>query len=120
MYRILITGSRHWSNKPVVAQAIRQAWLDAGKPHGVTVVHGGATGADYIAGVYAKRLGFTVEVHEADWSKGKRGGPERNQKMVDLGADICLAFPLPDSTGTLDCMNKAAQAGIPVVVFKDN
>lgn len=35
--------------------------------------------------------------------------------MVDLGADLCLAFPLPDSRGTKDCMARAKKAGIKVI-----
>jgi hypothetical protein len=58
------------------------------------------------------------EPYPADWSFGKSGGPVRNQKMVDAGADVCLAFPLPDSTGTVDCMERARIAGIPTLVFE--
>lgn len=119
-FRILITGSRHWTDKVAVSDALRQAWMDAGKPSRVVVVHGGARGADYIADVYAKRSGFVTEPHEADWKKfGYGAGPKRNQEMVDAGADICLAFPKPDSKGTLDCMARAEKAGIPVKVIKD-
>lgn len=42
-------------------------------------------------------------------------GLVRNQLMVDLGADICLAFPLPGSRGTWDCMGRAEAAGIKVI-----
>jgi hypothetical protein len=103
-----------------IAQAIREAWLVAGRPYGVVVVHGGARGADYIAGVYAKRLGFSVEVHEADWTKyGKGAGPIRNKEMVDSKADICLAFIRNESEGATGCAEMAEKAGIPVVYFRE-
>jgi hypothetical protein len=34
--------------------------------------------------------------------------------MVDLGADLCLAFPMPRSRGTWDCVRRAKKAGIVV------
>lgn len=121
--RILITGSRTWTDKVTVADAIRQAWIDFGKPYRVTVVHGGARGADYIAGVFAKRMNFDVEVHALDddsWNKyGKAAGPKRNKEMVDKGADICLAFIKNESNGATMCMELAEKAGIPVKVWRE-
>jgi hypothetical protein len=34
--------------------------------------------------------------------------------MVDLGAALCVAFHHRESTGTADCLGRAAAAGIPV------
>lgn len=31
----------------------------------------------------------------------------------EVAADVCLAFPLPDSRGTQDCIRTAQAAGIP-------
>jgi hypothetical protein len=118
--RILITGSRTWTNKVSIADAIRQAWVDAGKPYRVTVVHGGARGADYIADVFAKRMRFHTEKHDANWEEfGKRAGYIRNQKMVDLGADICLAFIRNESSGATMCVELAEKSGIPVKIWRE-
>jgi hypothetical protein len=75
----------------------------------------------------ARRWGYVVEVHEANWSvNGKAAGFLRNQEMVDAGANICLAFLMPckrsgcraprphDSHGTADCVKRARAAGIHV------
>ncbi len=119
--RILITGSRTWTDKVTIAQAIREAWLFAGRPYGVVVVHGGARGADYIADVYAKRLGFSVEVHEADWPNfGKAAGYIRNKEMVDAGADVCLAFIRNESNGATMCADLAQKAGIPTHIWRED
>ena len=116
--RILITGSRTWNDKSTIAQAISESWILNGSPSNVVVVHGGARGADYIAGVYAKTLGFSVEVHEADWSIGKQAGYIRNKKMVDAGADICLAFIKDNSKGATMCAELAQKAGIPTRIWR--
>ena len=112
--RILITGSRDWEDRMSIDWALWEVAEEAGDEE-ITVVHGGATGADTIAGERAAAYGWNVEVHSAEWDKhGKAAGPIRNQKMVDLGADICLAFPLGVSRGTRDCMRRARAAGIRV------
>jgi len=122
--RILITGSRDWTARDDIFRAIFYAGYAAqATPDQVTVVHGGARGADAIAGEVAAGLGCHIEIYQADWAKyGKAAGPIRNAEMVKLGADVCLAFPLGpqiradgSKSGTRDCMDKARAAGIPVV-----
>ena len=115
--RILITGSRRWTDQAIIEAALRRTTAGL-KPRAVTVVHGACPygGADIIAASIADRLGFVVEPHPAPWTvHGKAAGPMRNQEMVDLGADVCLAFPEPDSRGTWDCVARADSAGIPVI-----
>jgi hypothetical protein len=86
----------------------------------VFVVHGAAKGADTIADQIAKGYGMIPEPHPANWSEYHRAaGPIRNQQMVDLGADICLAFLQPNSKGTADCIRRAEKAGIPVTIYKE-
>lgn len=115
-FRILVTGSRHWADRYTVEVAIRRAVLRSGTTEAV-VVHGGADGADACAGVSAVAMGLREEIHPADWkAHGKGAGPIRNAAMVALGADVCLAFPMPGSRGTWDCVQRARAAGIPVVL----
>jgi hypothetical protein len=130
--RILITGSRRWTDQDALHRAIAHALV--GEEH-ATVVHGGAPGADTCADAAARLFGLKVESHPADWTTcspdcrhtparttGGRycpaAGPRRNQAMVDLGADVCLAFPLPGSLGTWDMVHRARRAGIPVQICR--
>jgi hypothetical protein len=76
------------------------------------------TGADAIAERFWEANGMPVERHPADWKTfGKAAGPKRNQEMVDLGADVCLAFPMKGSRGTMHCMKAAKAAGIPLKIY---
>jgi SLOG family YspA-like protein len=118
--RILITGSRDWTDR----EAVRQALIKAGQgarvhPQETVVVHGQCpTGADKIADELAREFGCQIERHPADWAThGKAAGPIRNAIMVSLGADVCLAFPLGESRGTRSCMRMARNSGIPVVEY---
>ena len=112
---ILITGSRNWNDESTLLRALCQ--YTQTPENDITVIHGGAKGADTCAHKAAKALGLNVRVYPAQWSEhGKGAGPIRNQQMVDAGADICLAFPLGKSVGTWDCVRRAKAAGIPVKV----
>jgi len=119
---ILVTGSRDWNNE----QAIREV-LERFKGRDVLVIHGAALGADDIAAHEAARLGYWTNPHPADWRKhGRKAGPMRNSTMVsalvvkaELGHEChVFAFPLPQSSGTWDCVNKAKAAGFRVEVIR--
>ena len=126
--RILVTGSRDWTDKRAIARALCDAIDHYGEhvltrdEYGpkvlwdqVTVVHGAARGADTLAGRIAAAWGMCVEAHPADWDRHRKAaGPLRNKAMVSLGAHVCLAFPLGRSIGTRHCMKEANAAGIPV------
>ena len=119
MTRVLITGSRGWEDRLTIARAM----LDAadGVTDEIVIVHGLCpTGADEIADDFAEFMNWKIEAYPADWNKhGRAAGPIRNQQMVDLGADICLAFPLGESRGTRHCMQAAEKAGIKVINHGD-
>ena len=112
MKRILITGSRDWDDIATLESALLE--------HGPgVVVQGEAEGADLEAWAVAYFYGWPSEGHPADWKRFKKAaGPYRNQHMVDLGFDVCLAFPLPSSRGTWDCVNRARRAGHEPVIYK--
>lgn len=120
--RILITGSRDWPYPYDVFRTIEQAIALGPNDEVPTIVHGDCpTGADSHARTWCETNPDLVvhEPHPADWSIGKKAGPLRNQHMVDLGADICLAFPQGESRGTRHCMGAADKAGIRVVNVAD-
>jgi SLOG family YspA-like protein len=100
--RILITGSRTWTDADTIASALDDH-VFGGTDREITVVHGACPrGADRIAAEYcelladaAERRGVTlvVEPHPAEWqTHGRRAGFIRNREMVAAGADCCLAF----------------------------
>jgi hypothetical protein len=108
--RVLITGSRSWTDREKI-----RAELEA-LPSDATIVHGHCkSGADAIADAIAHELRLKVERHPADWNKyGKSAGPIRNTEMVNTKPDLCIAFRMPGvSNGTDDCVRKAKAAGIP-------
>lgn len=132
--RILVTGSRYWRNPVLIERALQaaaplkrdiivvQGECDPRTPEGRPVPwkeaanwDGELLGADWHAYVYTVRMGWQPEGHPAKWTlHGKRAGHIRNAEMVRLGADVCLGFPLHDSSGTKGCLKLAVEANIPV------
>lgn len=114
-YRILVTGSRTWDDHDLVRDALTMA-IYQNVP--AVIVHGAClSGADAIASWWVRRykfLGVTEEPHPADWKLHHRAaGPRRNKAMVDLGADLVLAFIRNGSRGATGCAALAEAAGIP-------
>lgn len=116
-YRILVTGSRNWRRIRLLAELMDEI---GGRADGrqVVVVHGAARGADSHVSYYAWLRAWECEPHpvtRAQWKAGKWVGHARNQHMVNLGADACLAFIRDHSRGATNCANLAEEAGIEVI-----
>jgi hypothetical protein len=116
MTRLLITGSRDWTDYEFIRE--RLVALSANHDYKLTIVEGGARGADWHAMCVATRYGWPVEEFPADWSKGRAAGIIRNQQMVDTMPDYCYAFIRNNSKGATHCANAAKKAGIPTVIFR--
>jgi hypothetical protein len=116
--KILITGSRKWTDAEMIEHALRQ------RRHTV-VYHGGARGADKIADAVARKLGievipFPVDVGiDGPWPMA---GRNRNERMLRAaladGVDVVLVFKDDfnwrlDKGGTEHMVKIALAAGIP-------
>jgi hypothetical protein len=117
--RLLVTGSGKWTKVDVIEMALLAETVNV-PARGVLLVHGAcAEGADLIADRFAKRRGWDVERHPADWAHhGNRAGQIRNERMVQLGADVCLAFIRNQSPGASTTEFKARRKGIRTVVWR--
>ena len=124
MSRLLITGSRNWTNREVIYNSLasvntsfniklqfKNILIQGECPYG---------GADAIAKEIWESWGLEVETYPAEVVDGKILGPQRNAKMVKSGADLCLGFPLENSRGTYNCMTLAYNAGIPTILVRED
>jgi hypothetical protein len=112
--QILVTGSRDWEDVELIRSAIRSVY----EP-GAVLHHGGAKGADTIAGAYARGVGLEVIEHPAQWSTyGRRAGFLRNKEMVELQPDVVLAFQRFGSKGTQHTIDLAVERGIRVIAYR--
>jgi len=109
--RVLLTGSRTWTDTGAIRDALAAVWGD-----GDAVLVSGACprGADRLAEACWTSWGGRVECHPADWDRHGRGaGLRRNADMVAAGAHVCLTFIRNNSRGASHTAALAEAAGIP-------
>nr|QBK87633.1 MAG: DNA recombination-mediator protein A [Marseillevirus LCMAC201] len=113
--KILIAGSRNYTNRKKIHKVISALSQDT------VVVHGDCRGADKIAASVATKLQLTVECYPADWKQyGKAAGPIRNQQMLDdnnIEKAIIFHECLEESKGTKDMLSRLKKKGISVDIY---
>src|SRR5438552_2418595 len=107
--RLLMCGSRDWTDKKAIAYCLHQMEVEYG---GVTtVIEGEAPGADTLSREAAMYRGIPVERYPADWKRyGKGAGPIRNLQMLREGKpDVVIAFheDIGSGRGTLNMVERA-------------
>lgn len=122
-YRIIVTGSRHVTASQGI-YVMNVLYLATLRPlalnRTVVIIQGECPygGVDLVAKSWATSAGLPGESYPPEiTADGKVLGPARNQRMVDAGGSLCLAFPTIGSRGTWDCVRKAADAGIHVRIY---
>jgi hypothetical protein len=78
------------------------------------LIHGGAYGADNLAGYWAQDNEISVKIYPADWNTyGRFAGPIRNRQMLVEGKpNLVIAFL--GGKGTENMIKQATDAGITV------
>lgn len=127
--KILVCGGRDygWENKESHIGRSSHDWdtlfdeldrllVEAGEGN-LAICHGGANGADKMAGVWAGARGVECTVYPANWDVyGKQAGPVRNELMLnDFQPDLVIAFP--GGKGTKDMTERAGRAGYKVIII---
>lgn len=114
--KILVCGGRDFQDKDYLFECLYN--LYANNPHIELLIHGGARGADTLAGQWAETVGIKTVVYKAEWSTyGKAAGSIRNQLMLDSESpDVVLAFP--GGNGTADMVRRSKSQGIEVIEFE--
>lgn len=117
--RLLLTSSRKlgpW-DIPFIKRKLVPFW----RPR-MILVQGYARGGDKLAREIWKGWGGEVEDHPVsseEWDRvGLSAGHKRNEYMVSLGADLCVALPKGESPGTRGCEKFAKAAEIPTYLYE--
>ena len=103
-------------------KVIEQTLVDLASPtphKDITVHHGGAGGADLMAGEACNRQGINTKVWPADWPKhGPRAGVIRNHQMLQFGPPFnsIVAFWDRYSKGTLHMIASSIDQGNTVLI----
>ena len=102
MFYLLIVGSRTFTNYEKLNSTCTALLANYSE---VTIVSGGARGADALAERFAREHGYLLTVFNADWETyGKSAGYRRNERMHKHIAQYpnrgCVAFWDGQSKGT--------------------
>jgi hypothetical protein len=111
---MLVCGGRHYRNDQAV-RLILEAALRWYAP--LTIIAGGARGADRLARAWADERGVPCVTYPANWAlHGMSAGPIRNRQMLVEGKpDMVFAFP--GGSGTADMVRQAREAGVLVLEY---
>lgn len=135
--RLAIVGSRHYNNFTEFEKCVTDHIMGVSpefekyilKPEStpdippenletnVTIISGGASGADTLARLYAEKYKIPFVVHPAQWTlHGRSAGPIRNTAIVNDCTSV-LAFRAKTSIGTDDTIRKARVQRKPVTII---
>ena len=80
--RVLVCGGRDYKNRSRVFEALDRLMAEHGT---LTIIEGGAVGADTFAGEWTcTQRSCQLVTEHANWEKyGRPAGPISNQKMID-------------------------------------
>lgn len=130
---VLVCGGREYADTTQVERTLELL------NRGAILRHGGAPGADALAGHVWKRMGGRVEVFEADWAgpcgrncpRGHRrqwgrggtycpaAGPNRNRRMAGTKPKPDVGIAFPGGKGTADMVATLRVASIPVRIVPE-
>ena len=112
----LVCGGRDFVDQEMFDSAMSDLLALKGCPR--KIVHGGARGADAMAGEWAARHGLEIAAVPADWQRhGYIAGSIRNQRMLaEHSPHLVVAFP--GGRGTANMVQKARAAGVDVAEIK--
>ena len=116
-YTIAVVGSRGYENEEEFFRLMDRLLASFDDSQKISLVSGGAAGADSLAESYAQARGVGIDVIEADWSRyGKSAGFVRN-KDIWKRADFGIAFWDGESKGTKHSFDLARNLGKTLVVY---
>lgn len=112
--RVLVCGGRDFDDWDLLCGKLDEV-CSRNDYQPLTIIQGGAKGADFLGRVWAVYRHFDFIEYPADWKKfGKAAGHIRNQQMLDEGKpDLVVAFA--GGTGTADMVRRASKEGFSVI-----
>lgn len=115
MFVVLVCGGRDYSDAATLDTTLDDLHQRNRFTH---VIHGAASGADSLAGAWARKRGVQEVSCAANWSYFDRAaGHIRNRAMADLSPDLVVAFP--GGPGTANMVSLAKARNLPYLLVPD-
>jgi hypothetical protein len=114
--RVIIAGGRDFNNYSLLEEEMD--FLNDRLAHCITVVSGGAKGADALGELWGRENDLRVRVFPAKWDEyGKSAGYRRNVDMANH-SEMLVAFWDGKSKGTKHMIDIALEKGLLVQVVR--
>jgi predicted Rossmann fold nucleotide-binding protein DprA/Smf involved in DNA uptake len=111
-----VVGSRDFNDYPLLEKTVDMVIFER-EYKDITIISGGARGADTLAELYAAKRKYPIKVYEAEWDRlGKSAGYARNTQIV-MDSDLVIAFRKPGSKGTQNTIDQANNYAIETIVI---
>lgn len=113
--RVIVAGSRGFNNYNLLEEKLNFFLQNYDN---ITIISGGAKGADELGKIYAIANNYNLETYPAKWEQyGKRAGYIRNEEMAKV-ADACVVFWDGNSRGSKHMIDLAHKYELKVRVVK--
>jgi hypothetical protein len=117
--KVIIAGGKHFvpsiNADNWVTRILKNMQEDFGP---ITIISGGARGADKFGELKAKELKLQCLVFPAQWNVyGKVAGFKRNEEMAQI-ANVCILFP--GGNGTADMLKRAITHKLIIYQYKES
>jgi len=115
-FRVIIAGSRDFNDYKILSEVCDFMLQNKSD---ITILCGGARGADKLGEKYGLEKGYKIDYYPADWSLGKSAGYIRNETMAK-NADALIAFWDGQSKGTNHMINLAKKYNLKIKIYRDD
>ena len=114
-FKLIVAGGRDFKDYVLLRKSIDD-YIVSRELLDMTIISGGAIGADQLGEKYAESHGCDLERIIPDWTVGKQGGAIRNAEMAKH-ADGLIAF-YNGSNGTANMIQTARRKKLDVEVIR--
>lgn len=116
-FKLIVAGGRDFKDYGLLEQAVIRYVISRDVPWSkITIISGGAIGADTLGEEFAEKFNLDLERFVPDWTVGKQGGAIRNAEMAKH-ADGLIAF-YNGSNGTANMIQTARRKKLDVEVIR--
>lgn len=118
-FKVIIAGGRDFNDFPTLCANMDKLLSARAKTSNITIVSGGARGADTLGEKYAQLRHYKVIRMKADWKKhGKSAGFVRNSDMLAIvDGIVCCWDKKSKGTGHMVTITKTANKPLRIINY---
>ena len=116
-FRLIIAGGRDFVNYPLLKMKAER-YISSRNLENVTIVSGGADGADSLGERFAEEHGYRIDRFVPNWSVGRQAGAIRNKEMADASDGLLAFYNGSNGTGNMILTARRNRLDVEVVRYE--